>query len=86
MSDRKSAVIPGLQRISARPRPLWLEEKCIHCGACVSESEAGGISLREDGGILLHPECSEDWAVIFDICPTGALLWDSRCPASSEFK
>lgn len=58
-------------------RPIYLEQKCIRCGACVQESERGGITWREDGGICLHAEQAEDWSSILAICPAGALAWDA---------
>ena len=55
-------------------KKIFIDEKiCVRCGACVSESEFGGVTFR-DGKILIDDTKSEDWATIISICPTGALL------------
>ena len=56
---------------------LYREQACIHCGTCQQGSRAGGIEVQ-DGRLLLHPECPEDWETLVEACPSGALCWDSR--------
>ena len=52
---------------------ILIDEKiCVRCGACVSESEFGGVTFRE-GKILIDETKPEDWTTIISICPTGAL-------------
>ena len=52
---------------------ILIDEKiCVRCGACVSESEFGGVTFHE-GKILIDETKPEDWATIISICPTGAL-------------
>ena len=51
---------------------IFDEEKCVRCGACVSESECGGIFFS-GGKICVDENRAEDWAEIAAICPTGAL-------------
>ena len=52
---------------------IFIDEKlCVRCGACVSESEFGGVTFKE-GKIFVDESKPEDWAEIFSICPTGAL-------------
>ncbi|MBE8951246.1 MAG: glycyl-radical enzyme activating protein [Quinella sp. 3Q1] len=63
--------------ISTKRRPLYFEKKCIHCGSCASEAENGGVTLRGNK-IALDISKLEDWDSIMQICPTGAIAWDSR--------
>ena len=53
-------------------RIIFDEEKCVRCGACVSESECGGIFFSS-GKICVDENRAEDWETIAEICPTGAL-------------
>ncbi|MBE8955389.1 MAG: (4Fe-4S)-binding protein [Quinella sp. 2Q5] len=54
-------------------KEILLDEKiCVRCGACVSESEFGGVTFK-DGKIFVDNSKCEDWAEIISICPTGAL-------------
>lgn len=54
-------------------KEILLDEKiCVRCGACVSESEFGGVTFK-DGKIFVDNSKREDWAEIVSICPTGAL-------------
>ena len=54
-------------------KKIFFDEKiCVKCGACVGESEFGGITFR-NGKIFIDETKPEDWAEIFSICPTGAL-------------
>lgn len=45
---------------------------CVRCAACVTESECGGVTLK-DGKIRIDESRAEDWANIVAICPVGAL-------------
>lgn len=63
--------------ISAKKRPLYFENRCIHCGTCVKKSRAEGVKI-ENGKIHLNPKVAEDWAEIIDWCPAGAIEMDSR--------
>ena len=51
---------------------LFDEKICVRCGACISESEFSGVTLK-DGKIFVDVSKCEDWAEIISICPTGAL-------------
>ena len=52
---------------------FFIDEKiCVRCGACVSESEFGGIIFK-DGKIFIDESKPESWEEIFSICPTGAI-------------
>ena len=64
--------------ISKKRRPLYFPKKCIHCGSCVSESEFSGITMDKERNIHLDITNPEDWDNIMEICPTGAIAWDSR--------
>lgn len=63
--------------ISPARRPLYFENRCIHCGTCRKKSTAGGIQI-EDGRIHLEPAAAENWEEIIDWCPAGALEMDSK--------
>jgi len=52
---------------------IYIEEKCIRCGSCAQESEYGGVKI-ENGKIIFDTSKNEDWNLIIQICPTGALL------------
>ena len=51
---------------------IYDEKICVHCAACASESEDGGIKL-EDDKIIIDETKIEDWTAIAAICPVGAL-------------
>ena len=57
-------------------RPVWFAGKCIRCGACASEAPEA-VKLTPEG-IRLDPNARVDWDTVMDICPTGALRWDSQ--------
>lgn len=63
--------------ISPQREPMWLQEKCTGCGACVKTASAGGVRM-EDGKILLSPQASEAWDAVLASCPSGALCWNSE--------
>lgn len=63
--------------IASERRPLHFPKKCIGCGSCLRAAAAGGVTL-ENGRIRLHAQRGEDWDRLIDLCPTGALAWDSR--------
>ncbi len=48
------------------------EARCVRCGLCATESEAGGVRLV-DGRLVINELRAEDWALLASICPTGAL-------------
>lgn len=64
--------------ISGRRRPLYFEKKCIHCGSCIKAVNHGGVRIGAQGKIFLKTDQPEDWDRIMQICPTGAIAWDSR--------
>lgn len=54
-------------------KKFFVDEKiCVRCGACVSESEFGGVTFK-DGKIFIDESKPESWEEIFSICPTGAV-------------
>lgn len=54
------------------------EEKiCVHCAACASESEDGGIKF-ERGKIIIDKTKNEDWHAIAAICPVAALIVEKK--------
>jgi pyruvate formate lyase activating enzyme len=63
--------------ISLKKRPLYFENKCIHCMTCVHVAKKGGVTT-EDGKITLHIDAKEDWNKIVDACPAVAIAMDSK--------
>ncbi|MBR1419967.1 MAG: glycyl-radical enzyme activating protein [Selenomonadaceae bacterium] len=63
--------------ISTKRRALYFDKKCIHCGSCVKNSKCGGMTFQDEKIVLDHTK-SEDWDELIQICPTGAIAWDSR--------
>ena len=60
-------------KIYGMNKDILVDEKiCVRCGACVGESEFGGVTFRNKK-IYIDETKSEDWAAIVSICPTGAL-------------
>ena len=51
---------------------IYDEGRCVRCGACVTESDRGGVRCVE-GRIVFDGAQKEDWAMIADICPVGAI-------------
>ncbi|MBR5913292.1 MAG: (4Fe-4S)-binding protein [Selenomonadaceae bacterium] len=59
-------------------RKISIDEKiCVKCGACVSESEFGGIKFK-NGKIFVDESKKESWEEIISICPTGAIKFSSE--------
>lgn len=69
--------------ISTRRRPLYFENRCIHCGTCVKTCKNGGFKI-ENGQIVLNPNVKEDWEQLIYNCPTGAIEMDSRTASVEE--
>ena len=55
----------------------YIEEKCVRCGNCARESECGGVK-NENGKIVFDFSKDEDWNLIIQTCPTGALLIQNK--------
>lgn len=68
---------PNPEGISPEREPVWSEEKCTGCHACVQSAVAGGVRAQDDR-ILLSSQASEPWDSIIAQCPTGALRWNSE--------
>ena len=63
--------------ISIRKRPIYFENRCIHCKTCIAKSKNQGVTMENDQ-IHIHPNRNENWNTIIDWCPTGAIAMDSR--------
>lgn len=63
--------------ISIRKRPIYFENRCIHCKGCIARCKDQGITI-EDEQIKLHINRDEDWNDLIEWCPTGALCMDSQ--------
>ena len=62
--------------ISADRRPIWFDSQCVRCGACVRAGH-GGLHF-EDDRLILDPSSDENWELLIEDCPSGALAMDSR--------
>lgn len=63
--------------ISIRKRPIYFENRCMHCKTCIAKSKNQGVTMENDQ-IHIHPNRNENWNTIIDWCPTGAIAMDSR--------
>lgn len=63
--------------ISAKQRPVYFQNRCIHCGTCAKECMNGGVKCHGDT-ITLDIDVQEDWENLIDMCPSGALQMDSK--------
>ena len=63
--------------ISIRKRPIYFENRCMHCKTCIVKSKNQGVTMENDQ-IHIHPNRNENWNTIIDWCPTGAIAMDSR--------
>lgn len=70
--------------ISMEPRPLYMENTCIHCGTCIATGKYGGVVVDKNGRICLDASKEEDWNSIVDACPAGAIVMDSKEMSSDE--
>lgn len=69
--------------ISTRRRPLYFENRCIHCETCIRVCQNGGFRM-ENGQIMLNPNAKEDWEQLIYNCPTGAIEMDSKTASVEE--
>lgn len=69
--------------ISIKRRPLYFENRCIHCNTCVNMCVDGGCRQKEQK-ISLDPDAREDWEKIIYECPAGAIEMDSKIYTISE--
>lgn len=59
-----------------QPQILYMENKCMHCGSCVQLSKHRGVTIK-DGVLQIDRHAEEDWAMLCEECPTGALRFDA---------
>lgn len=63
--------------IDSQIYPMYLPNKCIHCGTCLELSKKGGVSL-EHGEIRLCRNKADEWQKIVKECPAEAIMMDSK--------
>ncbi len=56
---------------------------CVKCGNCATESENGGVKII-DGRIVIDENCVEDWALIAETCPVGALTLQTKTKDAAQ--
>ncbi len=63
--------------LSAKKRPIYFKNSCIHCRICEKVSEKNQLEYRDD-----RPYFNLDYAGNFDklvkMCPSGAIKYDSE--------
>lgn len=64
-------------------RPLHFKNKCIQCEICCNMARQGGMK-HINGQIKIDAGATEDWDVLIDACPAGALAWDSQQMSVAE--
>ncbi len=65
----------------AKRRLVWYDaHRCIKCRACIASCPRSALTSHPDGAHFIHVDrtaCDLTGSCI-DVCPTGALRWDSR--------
>lgn len=69
--------------ISVKRRPLYFENRCIHCGTCVANCKDGGLQMKNNQ-IVLDINAREDWEQLIYHCPAGAIEMDSKTCSVEE--
>ena len=46
--------------ISIRKRPIYFENRCMHCKTCIAKSKNQGVTMENDQ-IHIHPNRNENW-------------------------
>lgn len=67
--------------------PMWYEEKCRHCHACVREAPEGCFEFKVSGkgeSLRYHPEACRGSLFDFDACHYGALEIKGRKIEAAE--
>lgn len=49
------------------------DEKCVHCGLCVSVCPAGVFTFKDDGRVAADADSCAECDLCKDICPVGAI-------------
>lgn len=63
--------------ISVQRRPLYFENRCLHCGTCTANCKDHGMQ-KNGTQMVLNPGAKEDWDNLIYLCPAGAIEMDSR--------
>lgn len=70
----------GLER---SVRPMFLKNRCIHCGSCEKAKETDQLTF-ENGMPVLNFRYAGSWDRVIRACPAGAIVSDSRWYSSDE--
>lgn len=64
-------------------QPVYFKKNCIRCKTCAALSRHGGINIKNEA-IVLNPTARENWQLLTDACPSGALRMDSQYEPPAE--
>lgn len=67
------------ETIDPRRRPVFFRNRCIDCGLCLEVASGDEVTRGKDGRIRVDPRVgTADWDQLVDVCPTGAIRFDSH--------
>jgi len=69
--------------ISVKPRLIYLENQCIHCGACTKVCKNNAITLK-DNKLYIDRSASDKWEEPINACPAACLMMDSKSFGEEE--
>lgn len=63
--------------LSLKPRLMYLENQCIHCGTCTKVCKGNSIILKE-GRLHIDRTVTDEWEDPIDACPAACLTMDCK--------
>ena len=63
--------------LDAQPRPMYLPNRCIHCGCCAKAAEENQLRF-EEGTPVLNYDYPGSWDAVIQACPANAIVCDSK--------
>lgn len=63
--------------ISVKPRLIYLENQCIHCGTCAKVCKNNAIILK-DNKLYIDRNAANEWEEPINACPAACLMMDSK--------
>jgi glycyl-radical enzyme activating protein len=71
------------QTWALEPNLIYLEKRCIACGACVEACPNGALEMGDDGVRILRDRCDDTGACV-RVCPTTAIRFDGTAMSVDE--